>query len=135
MHQTDYVSHHSFNTVIKNDVRAQRLITVTLNPKKIVNSDVKCRSLWYKRMRSNRWSTLLCIGWSQVALWKRTPSSKRNPNHLSWNKVIRNILIDVNLIELIILKLKPECFSGIYWNFVLRKVKWKSHSIQKGYIM
>jgi hypothetical protein len=35
MHQTDYISHHSFNTVIKNDVCAQRLITVTLNLKKI----------------------------------------------------------------------------------------------------
>jgi hypothetical protein len=45
MHQTDYVSHHSFNTVIKNDVHALRLITVTLNPEKIANSDVKCRSL------------------------------------------------------------------------------------------
>jgi hypothetical protein len=28
------VSHHSFNTVIKNDIRAQRLITVTINSKK-----------------------------------------------------------------------------------------------------
>jgi hypothetical protein len=41
MHRTDYVSHHSFNIVIKNDVRARRLITVTVNPEKIVNSDVK----------------------------------------------------------------------------------------------
>jgi len=45
MHRTDYMNHHSFNTVIKNDVRARQLITVTLNPDKIVNSDVKCRSL------------------------------------------------------------------------------------------
>jgi len=45
MHRTDYVSHHSFNTVIKSDVHARRLIRVTLNPEKIVNSDVKCRSL------------------------------------------------------------------------------------------
>jgi hypothetical protein len=40
MHRTDYMSYHSFNTVIKNDVRARRLITVTLNSEKIVNSDV-----------------------------------------------------------------------------------------------
>jgi hypothetical protein len=41
MLRTDYMSHHSFNTVIKNDVHAQQLITVTLNPKKNVNSNVK----------------------------------------------------------------------------------------------
>jgi hypothetical protein len=56
MHRTDYVSHHSFNTVIKNDVRVQRLITVTLNPEKIVNSDVKCKSLcslfWNKTIKN-----------------------------------------------------------------------------------
>jgi hypothetical protein len=45
MHRMDYVSHHSFKTVIKNDIRARRLITVTLNPKNIVNLDVKHRSL------------------------------------------------------------------------------------------
>jgi hypothetical protein len=45
MHRTDYVSHHSFNTMIKNDVCARRLITVTLNLEKIANLDVKCRSL------------------------------------------------------------------------------------------
>jgi len=45
MHQTNYVSHHSFNTLIKNDVRAQRLITVTLNSERIANSSVKCKSL------------------------------------------------------------------------------------------
>jgi ribosomal protein S3 len=45
MHQTDYVSHHSFNTVIKNDVRVRQFITVTLNSEKIVNSNLKCRSL------------------------------------------------------------------------------------------
>jgi hypothetical protein len=45
MHRTDSVSHHSFNTVIKNDVRIRQLTTITLNPMKIVNSDVKCRSL------------------------------------------------------------------------------------------
>jgi hypothetical protein len=45
MHRTDYVSHHTFNTVIKNDVRAQQLIIVTLNAEEIVKSDVKCRSL------------------------------------------------------------------------------------------
>jgi hypothetical protein len=46
MHQTDYMYHHTFNAMIKNDVRAQQLlIIITLNPKKIVNSNVKCRSL------------------------------------------------------------------------------------------
>jgi hypothetical protein len=45
MHRTDYMNHHSFNTVIKNDVRALRHITITLNLKKIMNLDVKCRSL------------------------------------------------------------------------------------------
>jgi D-alanyl-D-alanine carboxypeptidase len=45
MHRTGYMSHHSFNTVIKNDIHARRLIAVTLNPKKIANSDVKCMSL------------------------------------------------------------------------------------------
>jgi hypothetical protein len=45
MHRTDYMSHPTFNTMIKNSVRARRFITVTLNPKKIVNSDVKCMSL------------------------------------------------------------------------------------------
>jgi hypothetical protein len=28
MHQTDYVSYHSFDTMIKNDVHARRLITI-----------------------------------------------------------------------------------------------------------
>jgi hypothetical protein len=45
MHRTDYVSHHSFKTMSKNDVHARRLITVTLNPEKIANSDVKYMSL------------------------------------------------------------------------------------------
>jgi hypothetical protein len=45
MHRTDYVSHHSFNIVINNDVSVRRLIKFTLNPKKIVNLYVKCRSL------------------------------------------------------------------------------------------
>jgi hypothetical protein len=43
-----------------------------------------------------------------------THSSRRNPNPLSWNKTIRNIPLDVDLMGLIILKLVPECFSGIY---------------------
>jgi hypothetical protein len=44
MHPIDNVSHHTFKIVTNNDVRPQRLITVTLNPEKIVKSDVKCRS-------------------------------------------------------------------------------------------
>jgi len=43
-----------------------------------------------------------------------TLSSRKNPNILSWNKAIRNIPIDVDSMGLIILKLMPECFSGIY---------------------
>jgi hypothetical protein len=43
-----------------------------------------------------------------------TPVSRRNPNLLSWNKEIRNILLDSDLMRMIILKLGPECFSGIY---------------------
>jgi len=43
-----------------------------------------------------------------------TPSSRNNPNPLSWNKMIRNISLDVDLMRLIILKLGPECFGGIY---------------------
>jgi D-alanyl-D-alanine carboxypeptidase len=60
MHRTGYVSHHNFNIVIKNDIRARRLITVTLNPKKIVNSDVKCTLIYESDI--NQWSTYLCIG-------------------------------------------------------------------------
>jgi hypothetical protein len=41
-----------------------------------------------------------------------TPYSRRNLNPLSWNKEIRNIPLDVDLIRLIILKLGPNCFSG-----------------------
>jgi hypothetical protein len=63
-----------------------------------------------------------------------TPS-RRNPNPLSLNKAIRNIPLDVDLIELIILKLEPYCFSGIYSNFVLCKVRRKIHKVQKGYIV
>jgi hypothetical protein len=46
MHQTDHVNHHFFNTIINNDECARWLITVILNPEKIIHSDVKCRSLW-----------------------------------------------------------------------------------------
>jgi hypothetical protein len=70
MHWTDYMSHHTFNTVIKNDVRPWWLIIVTLNTKKIVNSNVKCMSLWFMRVKSNQWSTYLFIGWSHVVLWE-----------------------------------------------------------------
>jgi hypothetical protein len=42
-----------------------------------------------------------------------TLSLRKNPNPLSWNKVIRNIHLDVDIMEMIILKLEPECFSGI----------------------
>jgi hypothetical protein len=42
-----------------------------------------------------------------------THSSRRNPNPLSWNKVIRNISLDVDLMGMIILKLGTKCFGGI----------------------
>jgi hypothetical protein len=45
MHRTDHVSHHYFNIVTKNGVCTRTLITVILNPEKIVNSNVKCRLL------------------------------------------------------------------------------------------
>jgi hypothetical protein len=32
----------------------------------------------------------------------RTPSSRKNPNPLSWNKAIRNIPLDVDLMRMII---------------------------------
>jgi hypothetical protein len=50
-------------------------------------------------------------------------SSRRNPTPLSWNKAIRNLSIDVDLLGIIILKLGPECFDSIYRSFVLCKVK------------
>jgi hypothetical protein len=43
-----------------------------------------------------------------------THFSRRNPNPFSWNKAIKNIPLDVDLVGLIILKLGPECFSAIY---------------------
>jgi Ca2+/Na+ antiporter len=52
-----------------------------------------------------------------------TLSSRINPNPLSWNKMMRNISLDVDLMGMIILKLGPECFSDIYSNFVLYKVR------------
>jgi hypothetical protein len=45
MHRTDYMSHRSFNIVIKNDIRIRQFIIVILNPKKIASSNGKCRSL------------------------------------------------------------------------------------------
>jgi hypothetical protein len=47
MHWIDYVSHHTVNIIIKNEVREQQLIIININPEKIVNSDVKYRSLWW----------------------------------------------------------------------------------------
>jgi hypothetical protein len=43
-----------------------------------------------------------------------TPFSRRNPNPLSCNKVIRNIPLDVYLMEMIILKLGLKDFRSIY---------------------
>jgi hypothetical protein len=111
MHQTDYVSHHSFSTVIKNDVRVWRFITITLNPEKIANSNVKCRSLCKNEIKSLANTS---VHWVIASRIVGTTSSRRNLNSLSWNKAIRSISLDVDLMGLIILKLGPECFSGIY---------------------
>jgi hypothetical protein len=54
------------------------------------------------------------VRWVIACSFVRTPTSRRNPNPLSWNKAIRNIPLDVDLMGLIILKLGPECFNGIY---------------------
>jgi hypothetical protein len=54
------------------------------------------------------------VRWVIVCSIVGTSSSIRNPNPLSWNKAIRNIPLDVDLMRLIILKLGPECFGGIY---------------------
>jgi len=54
------------------------------------------------------------VRWVIVCTNVGTPSSRRNQNPLSWNKVIGNIPIDVDLMGFIILKRRPECFSGLY---------------------
>lgn len=43
--------------------------------------------------------------------------------------------IPLHQMGLIILKFGPECFSGIYWNFILYKMRWKTQKVQKWYIM
>jgi hypothetical protein len=48
---------------------------------------------------------------------------------MSLNKEISNIPLDVDLMGITISKLRPECFNGIYWNFVLCKVR--SHGVKK----
>ena len=42
-----------------------------------------------------------------------TLSSRMNPNSLSKNKAIIKIFLVLSLMEMIILKLRPNCFSGI----------------------
>jgi hypothetical protein len=54
------------------------------------------------------------VRWVIICSIVGTFSSRRNLNPLSLNKVIRNILLDIDLMGLIILKFGPECFSGIY---------------------
>lgn len=54
-----------------------------------------------------------------------TDSSRRNPNPLSWNKAIRNISLDVDLMGLIILKFKLECFNSILLKFCFVQGKMK----------
>jgi hypothetical protein len=54
------------------------------------------------------------VRWVIACNIMRTPSSRRNLNPLSWNKAIRNIPLNVDLMRLIILKLEPKCFGVIY---------------------
>jgi hypothetical protein len=54
------------------------------------------------------------VHWMITYIIMGTSSSRRNLNHLSWIKVIRNVPFDVDLMRMIILKIMPECFSGIY---------------------
>jgi hypothetical protein len=68
-----------------------------------------------------------------------THSSRRNPNPLSWNKAIRNIPFDVNLMGLIILKLGPECLVVFTESFFVRgrmknsqDTKMRYHVIKSG---
>jgi hypothetical protein len=48
--------------------------------------------------------------WVIVCSIVGTHFSIGNQNHFSWNKEIRNISLDVDLIEMIILKFGLECF-------------------------
>lgn len=78
-------SHHSFNIVIKNDVRTRQLITVTLNSERIVNLNIKCKSLWC----IYEWDLhMVNIFVYRVIAYSiaGTPSSRRNPNTLSRTK-------------------------------------------------
>jgi hypothetical protein len=56
----------------------------------------------------------ISVHWMIASSIVGTPSTRRNKNPLSWNKVIRNILINVDLMGMIILKLELECFNRIY---------------------
>jgi hypothetical protein len=56
----------------------------------------------------------ISVHWVIACSIVETSSSRRNLNHFSWNKAIMTILLDVDLMGIIILKLGPECFSGIY---------------------
>jgi hypothetical protein len=130
----DHISHHSFYTVIENDVRARQPIIVTLNPEMIVNSYVKCRSLWWTRMRSIQWSTLLFVGWLHVALWEHLlqegiqilcQKEQRDKEYFPWCRF--------NEVDY------PKARAWVFqWNLLklnLCKVRWKTHNVQKWYIM
>jgi hypothetical protein len=56
----------------------------------------------------------ISVHWVITCSIAGTPSSRRNPNPLSWNKVIRNISLNVDLMRMIILKLGSECFGHIF---------------------
>jgi hypothetical protein len=65
----------------------------------------------YENVIKSLVNTFVC--WMIACSIVRTPYSRRNPNPLSWNKAIRYIPFDVNLMRMIILKLGLECFNGI----------------------
>jgi hypothetical protein len=73
-------------------------------------------------MYKNKIKSLINVGWSRVALWD-TFFKKESKSFVRKNKAIKNIPIDVDLMRLIIVKLTLECFDGIYWNFILYKVR------------
>jgi hypothetical protein len=85
MHRMDYVSHHFFNTVTKNDVHVIWLISDTFNLKKIVNSNVKCRSLWC----IYEWDLFMVnisVHWVIACSIVGTHSSRKNSNPLPRTK-------------------------------------------------
>jgi hypothetical protein len=61
----------------------------------------------------------------------RTLSSRKNPNPLSKYKVIMKIFLVLNLMEMIILKLRSNCFSRIYKTYIYVQGEIYSHMVHK----